>query len=198
MMARPREFDPDTVIEKAMNVFWEHGYEGASLPDLLDGMGLTRGSLYKAFKDKKTLYMKVLECYEDAAVKAGVAALTTDDGRDGSLRIVGLFAGAAQRAAEGDRRGCILCTAAAGSEMSDPEIAAAVNASLTKMRDGFLAALGQSAAHTHCSGEEKLCLANALLTQYMGLRVLARSGLPLGILGSAGAQAQLILSAHAC
>lgn len=43
-----------------MQVFWTHGYEGAPLRDLLDGMGLTRGSLYKAFTDKKTLFPHVL------------------------------------------------------------------------------------------------------------------------------------------
>ena len=54
-MARPREFDTDVALSGAMDVFWEHGYEGASLPDLLIGMHLTRGSLYKAFNGEKTL-----------------------------------------------------------------------------------------------------------------------------------------------
>lgn len=196
-MARPREFDPNTVIEKAMHVFWKHGYQDASMPDLLEGMGLTRGSLYKAFKDKRSLYLKVLECYEGAAVKAGVAALTQDDGQDGSTRIVALFSGAAGRAAQGDTRGCLLCTAAAGTEMSDPEIAAAVKHSLTQLRDGFCIALDQSAAHKWLHSETKLEMANALLTQYMGLRVMVRSGLAMGIIEQAGNQASLILSAQA-
>ena len=75
-MARPRAFNTDQAIDKAMQVFWTHGYEGASLPDLLDGMGLTRGSLYKAFTDKKTLFLKVLDHYENEAVKAAVDLLT--------------------------------------------------------------------------------------------------------------------------
>ncbi|MEM7520291.1 MAG: TetR/AcrR family transcriptional regulator, partial [Pseudomonadota bacterium] len=83
-MARPREFEPDEAIENAMEVFWQHGYEGASLPDLLAGMGLTRGSIYKAFKDKKNLFLLVLDRYESRVVDAGVAALVdpqTPDGR---------------------------------------------------------------------------------------------------------------------
>jgi TetR/AcrR family transcriptional repressor of nem operon len=48
-MARPREFDIDEALERAMNVFWSKGYEGASLQDLLDAMNIARGSLYKAF-----------------------------------------------------------------------------------------------------------------------------------------------------
>ena len=62
-MARPREFEPAEAVEKAMQVFWQHGYEDASLPDLLNGMGLTRGSLYKAFGDKRQLFLRALERY---------------------------------------------------------------------------------------------------------------------------------------
>ena len=64
-MARPREFDIDTALARALDVFWEKGYGDASLPDLLEGMKLTRGSLYKAFADKETLYLRVLERYDE-------------------------------------------------------------------------------------------------------------------------------------
>ena len=91
-MARPREFDPDKALEQAMDVFWQHGYEGASLPDLLSGMGLTRGSLYKAFKDKRSLFLLVLNRYEQIAVAQAVALLGDDSIPDGADRIDALFA----------------------------------------------------------------------------------------------------------
>ena len=69
-MARPRVFDTDVALSGAMDVFWEHGYEGASRPYLLIGMHLTCGSLYKAFNDKKSLFLTVLNRYEDSAFKA--------------------------------------------------------------------------------------------------------------------------------
>ena len=69
-MARPRVFDTDVALSGAMDVFWEHGYEGASQPYLLIGMHLTRGSLYKSFNDKKSLFLTVLNRYEDSAFKA--------------------------------------------------------------------------------------------------------------------------------
>jgi AcrR family transcriptional regulator len=62
-MARPREFDEDAVLEKALRVFWENGYEGASLNELLSSMGLTKSSLYKAFGSKENLFRKVREKY---------------------------------------------------------------------------------------------------------------------------------------
>jgi AcrR family transcriptional regulator len=62
-MARPREFDEDAVLEKALFVFWEKGYEGASLSELLGAMGLTKSSLYKAFGNKENLFRKVRAKY---------------------------------------------------------------------------------------------------------------------------------------
>ena len=53
IMARPKEFDPDTAAQEAMEAFWEHGYAATSVTDLLAEMGLNRGSLYGTFGDKK-------------------------------------------------------------------------------------------------------------------------------------------------
>ncbi len=54
-MARPREFNVDTVLESAMQVFWAKGYESTSLDDLCEATGLGRSSLYAAFGDKRAL-----------------------------------------------------------------------------------------------------------------------------------------------
>jgi len=62
-MARPREFDEDEVLQAALRLFWEKGYEGTSLSDLMEAMGLTKSSLYKAFGSKETLFWRVVELY---------------------------------------------------------------------------------------------------------------------------------------
>ncbi|WP_193105370.1 TetR/AcrR family transcriptional regulator [Brachybacterium sp. FME24] len=61
---RPRSFDPDAALEKALTVFWEHGYEGASLAMLTEAMGISRKSMYAAFGNKEELFFKVLHLYE--------------------------------------------------------------------------------------------------------------------------------------
>lgn len=180
-MARPREFEIEDAVRLAADVFWRKGYEEASLPDLLEGMGLTRGSLYKAFGDKKKLYLQVLDYYERIAVDAAVARLTDPRIPDGRRRIVGLFKAVTQAVEAGDRRGCMLCTAASASEMTDPEISAAVQKGLRRIRDGLDVALAASPLHSGLTPPKRAVMANLLLTQYMGLRVLARSCLPLGI-----------------
>lgn len=62
-MPRPREFDLDTALEAATERFWLQGYEATSLNDLLDAIGIHKGSLYKAFGDKHSLYFAALEKY---------------------------------------------------------------------------------------------------------------------------------------
>lgn len=61
---RPREFCVDHALAQALRVFWEKGFEGASLTDLTDAMGITRPSLYAAFGNKESLFRKALDLYE--------------------------------------------------------------------------------------------------------------------------------------
>lgn len=60
---RPREFNTEEALDKALHVFWEKGYEGASLPDLTEAMGINRPSLYAAFGNKEELFRKALDRY---------------------------------------------------------------------------------------------------------------------------------------
>ncbi len=173
-MARPREFDPDQALEGAMNVFWEHGYDAASLPFLLDGMGLSRGSFYKAYADKKSLFIKVLNRYETETLTPIIALLATQ-GRDGLERINDLFERITSAVADGDRRGCLLCSAAAGPAAVDGDISELVHIQLRRIEDAFLVALTQSVQFEQCDREDRVQMASLLLTQYMGLRMLVRS-----------------------
>jgi AcrR family transcriptional regulator len=74
-IGRPRGFDADEALERAMRVFWGKGYEGASLTDLTSAMGITRTSMYAAFGNKEDLFRKVLERYAQGPASYAVRAL---------------------------------------------------------------------------------------------------------------------------
>src|SRR5579859_7206658 len=67
VIGRPREFDVDKALERAMGLFWRQGYEGTSLADLTRELGVTRPSLYAAFGSKEGLFLKALDLYEARA-----------------------------------------------------------------------------------------------------------------------------------
>ena len=171
-MARLREFDTDIALAKAMDVFWKCGYEDATLPDLLEGMNLSRGSLYKAFKDKKALFLIVLCNYDEQAVSDAVSLLTNTD-QDGWDRIFSLFDSITDLVESGDRRGCLLCSAIAGPAAYDPDIAALAFKSIDRMAKAFEQAIEASAVPNDAAS-----VAQLLVTQYVGLRMVSRTNIP--------------------
>jgi TetR/AcrR family transcriptional repressor of nem operon len=180
-MARPREFDTDEALADAMNVFWQYGYDAASLAELLKGMGLTRGSLYKAFVDKKSLFLNVLNRYEVEAVDPAVALLTTGPA-DGLDRIKVLFDSISAAVASGDQRGCLLCSAAAGPAAVDNDIASIVHLQLHRMKVAFEHALSESSVYAQTDTTRRSEIASLLMSQYVSLRVLVRSRASLDII----------------
>ncbi|WP_342571041.1 TetR/AcrR family transcriptional regulator [Paenibacillus sp. FSL R5-0749] len=79
-MARSKEFEESVVLDKAMRLFWEQGYEKTSMTDLVHHMGIHRKSLYDTFGDKHTLFLKAVDLYDhkiSSALAAGVKRSTT-------------------------------------------------------------------------------------------------------------------------
>jgi AcrR family transcriptional regulator len=79
---RPREFDIELALDRAMELFWRKGYEGTSLSDLTDTLGITRPSLYAAFGNKEALFRRALERYETNVVTYRQKALNATSAHD--------------------------------------------------------------------------------------------------------------------
>jgi AcrR family transcriptional regulator len=92
---RPRSIDPDRALDAALRVFWEKGYEGATLPDLTHAMGLNRPSLYAAFGNKESLFKKALDryaagpaCYVKHALEAPTARAVFEQLLAGAINLL--------------------------------------------------------------------------------------------------------------
>jgi AcrR family transcriptional regulator len=86
---RPREFDIEKALDRALKVFWRKGYEGASLLDLTRAMGINRPSLYAAFGNKEALFRKVLERYVEGPAGYVLEALAEPTARAVAERLLG-------------------------------------------------------------------------------------------------------------
>ena len=103
---RPREFDADKALDRALKVFWRKGYEGASLPDLTKAMGINRPSLYAAFGNKEALFRKALDRYAEGPAAYIRAALAEPTARAVAER---LLEGSIDLLTEpGNPRGCLM------------------------------------------------------------------------------------------
>jgi AcrR family transcriptional regulator len=113
---RPREFDDDEALAAALRVFWSKGYEGASLTDLTEAMGITRPSLYAAFGNKEALFRKALDLYECEKLAYVGEALQAPTSREVARRL--LYGALEMQTSECEPRGCmrIISSVSCGAE----------------------------------------------------------------------------------
>src|ERR1700686_2393623 len=103
---RPLSFDPDKALDRALDVFWRKGYEGASLSGLTKAMAINRPSLYAAFGDKEKLFRKVLDRYAEGPASYSGAALQETTSR--AVVELLLHGTADVLTSPGSPRGCLL------------------------------------------------------------------------------------------
>ncbi|WP_306029283.1 TetR/AcrR family transcriptional regulator [Stappia sp. MMSF_3263] len=114
-IGRPRNFDYDEALLKAMFVFWEKGYDGASMRDLTSAMGITGPSLYAAFGDKRGLYLSTIDHYCEADACAPLVALESEEDIEKALHA--FFSEVIRSAAEHESgaTGCFLASSVVAS-----------------------------------------------------------------------------------
>lgn len=110
---RPRAFDPDAALDRAMGVFWARGYEGSSMPALTEAMGISAQSLYAAFASKEQLYRDAIARYQDTMGGFATRAMAEEvDGVDAMVRVLGDAAELFSRYP--DTPGCMITMAPSG------------------------------------------------------------------------------------
>jgi TetR/AcrR family transcriptional repressor of nem operon len=173
---RPREFDMDEALDGAIRVFRERGYNAASIGDLSVAMGLASGSIYKAFRDKREVFLAALDRYTSQRNdQLRPVAQSSKSARE-RLRDVLTFYFESSRGAEG-RRGCLVVGSAVELAIVDREVAARVGGALAR-NEALLADLIRQ-GHRDKSvparvDPEETARTIVYLTQ--GMRVVGRAG----------------------
>jgi TetR/AcrR family transcriptional regulator, transcriptional repressor for nem operon len=174
-MARPREFDPDTVLERAMRVFWAKGYHESSLDDLCEAAELNRPSLYAAFGDKRALFLATLDRYGDRSVARVTAALS----RPVPIRdaVAAFLAEMIEQIVAGPgRAGCFIGNCAAEVAPHDRAAAARVTRNLKRIEAAFHAGFAAAKARGELSSEvDTDALAKFFVASTQGLRLVGRT-----------------------
>ncbi|NJL00708.1 MAG: TetR/AcrR family transcriptional regulator [Spirulinaceae cyanobacterium RM2_2_10] len=173
-MARHRTFDREEVLTKAMQTFWHKGYAATSMQDLVDSMGINRGSLYNTFGDKHSLFLAAIAHYDEQVVKQAVARLEADNA--GKLAIAEYFYTLVERAInDSERRGCLATNSAVELCIHDQEVATRVTANLSRVERALKCALKSAQQQGDLTPERDLdALAQFLLCTLQGLRVISK------------------------
>lgn len=173
-VSREREFDADAVLDAAMELFWNRGYEATSVADLVERLGIGRASLYASFGSKHDLYLRALDRYVQRRDPAIVEELSQPGPVLPAVRqLVRRYAD--QPAASG-QRGCMVVSAALELMPHDAQVARRVEGSWFTLRVALTAALTRARAQGELAVDtDPLALADFLLVVLQGLRVVGTS-----------------------
>ncbi|GAA3854140.1 TetR/AcrR family transcriptional regulator [Saccharothrix violaceirubra] len=160
-MGRRKEFDPDEVCAIAVEVFRDHGYEGTSVADLVDRLGVAKASLYSTFGSKHDLYLAALDRYVADTDATIIADLAQGDPDEAVKHLI-------LRYARESRTSCLVVSAATELLPDDHRVTALVEKSWHTLRTALTLAFTR-AGHEDADG--RACLVLAFL---QGLRVLGK------------------------
>jgi len=170
-MARPKGYDRDTVLTAARDLFWEQGYERASIADLEKRTGLNRSSIYQEFGSKRELFGAALQCYADRVIADLLAGLRDHRG-PGLDAVTALF----QRLSELFRcqtgistRGCLMVNAIAELADHDQGVRADAAAYRDRLRASFGTALERAARRGEIDPGPVEARARLLASALMGI-----------------------------
>ncbi|WP_193748794.1 TetR/AcrR family transcriptional regulator [Leisingera sp. ANG-Vp] len=174
-MSRPRQFDEKDALEGAMMLFWKRGYGGTNLPDLLDAMGLTRGSFYKAFTDKHSVYLQALDHYGETRMARALGELTDRNGPPPHERLTNFFYRTENTPLRpAPRIGCFLCNVMVEMAPFDAESEARCHRISQRLWTALYSIVQESAPDQPRDVLERK--ATALQRLYLGSHAMGRMG----------------------
>jgi TetR/AcrR family transcriptional regulator, transcriptional repressor for nem operon len=170
-MGRPREFDEDAAIEAALRVFWERGYHDTSVAELTRATRLHKGSLYGAFTDKQTLFLRALDRYVEERRRASAEFLKRPGSPLAALRLF-LHEVARSSAGTSGQLGCLVSNTTLELLPRDSEVAQRIRRNFREMDSDFAALIARAkqAGEVRADVDERIA-AQLIVTAMQGLRV---------------------------
>ncbi|MDB5022603.1 MAG: comR 2 [Mucilaginibacter sp.] len=174
-MARTKDFDEDEVLTKAVRLFWLKGYNGTSMQDLVDGLGISRSSLYDTYGDKHTLFIKALEKYKEfASNKMCNIVSNTTSAKDAIRQLLELTA--LELVDDNQHKGCFMTNAAIEVAPHDAQVSHMICQNDQEIENAFYQAIkkGQECGEITNKQDAK-AIACFLFNNVKGIRVSAKS-----------------------
>ncbi len=188
-----KKYDESEVLERAMQAFWARGYEATSMSDLVEATGINRGSIYAAFTDKRTLFMRALRHY-DRIHRADFLERIAAKHAPREAIVEAFECAARNTGRRGTPDGCLLVNTALEVSPHDAEVRAFVGACVGQVEAFFFtmieAAKKDGTIRNSISSRET---AQALLGLFLGLRVLTRSSAGKSAVQAITSQARMML-----
>jgi TetR/AcrR family transcriptional repressor of nem operon len=174
-VGRPRQFQRDVVLDRAMRVFWSRGYEATSVEHLVARMGIQRGSLYATFGDKRGLFFAAIERYNTVVTGRLLAAL--EEPASGRAAIERFFRQQVELAVTPGRpRGCLVTNSAAELASRDRGAGARLGVVLTRLEAAFRRAVVRAKQAGEIDPRRNArALARFLTSSAQGLSVMAKA-----------------------
>jgi TetR/AcrR family transcriptional repressor of nem operon len=175
-MGRPKRFSENDALEKALDIFWQGGYQGVGLTELLSGMGIARQSLYDTFGNKRQLFIRTIEHYRDTRLASALALLEREGSPTQNVKDVVRFF---ERLALDKRaRGCLVANALVEIGPHDPEIRELLAQTLGLLEKGIVKALRRAQRLGELpAGRSPRALARALTNALIGMAVTGKLAL---------------------
>lgn len=169
-----KSFCTEEVLERAAVVFWAKGYEGATMSDLIKGMGINKGSLYNAFGCKKELFKRVLTRFNREHQRPNLQQLENLD--DPVLAITTLFdVVITQGVTDTEKKGCLIINTALEIPNHDEDVGDIVRAVIDELEQFFLRMIQLGQARSTISSDlNPTQTAKSLVSMLVGIRVLSR------------------------
>jgi AcrR family transcriptional regulator len=175
---RPRAFDPDVALARAVDAFWDAGFAATSLDDLTEATGMNRPSLYGAFGDKQALYRKALDVYCERTREAFAAVFSGDEPLRDALRRVYDTGIAIYLSGDHGPRGCFIIGTAVAQAVTDADIRAALADVLREIEGAFRARIARARRSGELSADaDPAALAKVASATLYSLTIHARAQL---------------------